>query len=61
MLNKYQQNNQHTIKNESSIRGIGLHTGVETVATFKPAEENFVIRFKRLDLIDCPEIKTAYY
>ena len=39
-----------------SISGIGLHTGVETTATFKPAAENFGIRFKRLDLKNCPEI-----
>ena len=56
MLNKYQQKNQQTIKKKTSIKGIGLHTGVETVATFKPAKENFGIRFKRLDLKDCPEI-----
>ena len=56
MLNKYQYKNQHTIKKKASIKGIGLHTGVETVATFNPAEENFGIRFKLLDLKDCPEI-----
>ena len=56
MLNKYQHKNQQTIKKETSIKGIGLHTGVETIATFKPAEENSGIRFKRLDLKDCPEI-----
>ncbi len=47
---------QITIKEEVSIKGIGLHTGVETTAIFKPAPENFGIRFKRLDLKDCPEI-----
>ena len=56
MLNKYQYKNQQTIKKKASIKGIGLHTGVQTVATFKPAEENFGIRFKRLDLKNCPEI-----
>jgi len=35
---------------------VGLHTGVESTATFKPAPENFGIRFKRLDLENCPEI-----
>ena len=48
--------NQCTIKNEISISGIGLHTGIESTATFKPAEPNSGIRFKRLDLEDCPEI-----
>ena len=55
MINN-QQNKQQTIKKEVSIKGVGLHTGVKTVATFKPAEENFGIRFKRLDLKNCPEI-----
>ena len=48
--------NQCTIKNEVSISGIGLHTGVKSMATFKSAEPNSGIRFKRLDLEDCPEI-----
>jgi len=56
VLNEYPYKQQQTIQNEISIKGIGLHTGVETVATFKPAKENFGIRFKRLDLEDCPEI-----
>ena len=47
---------QNTIKKEVSIKGIGLHTGVQTIATFKPAKENFGIRFKRSDLNNCPEI-----
>ena len=55
MINN-QRNKQQTIKKEVSIKGVGLHTGVKTVATFKPAEENFGIRFKRLDLKNCPEI-----
>ena len=48
--------NQCTINNEVSINGIGLHTGVKCTATFKSAEPNSGIRFKRLDLDDCPEI-----
>ena len=49
-------NKQRTISSRVSISGIGLHTGVETTATFKPAKPNSGIRFKRLDLEDCPEI-----
>ena len=49
-------NNQCTINGEVSISGIGLHTGVKCTATFKSAESNTGIRFKRLDLDDCPEI-----
>ena len=47
---------QTTIKKEIGISGVGLHTGVQSTATFKPAPENFGIRFKRLDLKHCPEI-----
>ena len=47
---------QKTIKREIQFQGVGLHTGVKTLATFKPAEKNFGIRFKRLDLKNCPEI-----
>ncbi|MEE9465239.1 MAG: UDP-3-O-acyl-N-acetylglucosamine deacetylase, partial [Candidatus Neomarinimicrobiota bacterium] len=35
---------QRTIKKEMSISGIGLHTGVQCTATFKPAEINTGIR-----------------
>ena len=48
--------NQCTIKNKVSISGIGLHTGGDCTATFKPSEPNSGIRFKRLDLKNCPEI-----
>ena len=41
---------QHTIKKEISITGYGLHTGVKTTMTFKPAPENHGIVFKRVDL-----------
>ena len=56
MIENNHSSNQTTIKNEVSISGIGLHTGVKTTATFKPASENFGIQFKRLDLENCPEI-----
>ncbi|MEE2858861.1 MAG: bifunctional UDP-3-O-[3-hydroxymyristoyl] N-acetylglucosamine deacetylase/3-hydroxyacyl-ACP dehydratase [Candidatus Neomarinimicrobiota bacterium] len=56
MTNKFAKKKQQTIINEISIKGIGLHTGVETTATFKPAKENSGIRFKRSDLKNCPEI-----
>lgn len=47
---------QKTIKKPASFSGIGLHTGVETTVTFKPAPINHGITFKRTDLEDCPEI-----
>lgn len=47
---------QRTIAKEISITGIGLHTGNHSTLTFKPAPENFGIRFKRIDMKDSPEI-----
>ena len=47
---------QRTIKNEVSISGIGLHTGVKSTITFKPAPENSWIKFVRTDVENCPEI-----
>jgi len=47
---------QSTIKSKVQIEGIGLHTGVNCTAIFKPAPSNSGIRFKRLDLENCPEI-----
>ncbi len=49
--------NQRTIAEETSCVGTGLHTGVESKITFKPAPEDFGIRFKRMDVDGCPEIK----
>ncbi len=48
--------NQHTIKQEGSISGIGLHTGNKCVLTFKPAPVGHGIRFVRTDLGNRPEI-----
>src|SRR5258706_2025386 len=47
---------QRTIAKEVSISGIGLHTGNSSKMTFKPAPENYGIRFKRTDLPGSPEI-----
>ncbi|MEX2115454.1 MAG: bifunctional UDP-3-O-[3-hydroxymyristoyl] N-acetylglucosamine deacetylase/3-hydroxyacyl-ACP dehydratase [Bacteroidota bacterium] len=47
---------QRTIKNPVSLNGVGLHTGVTTTMTFKPAPENYGIRFRRVDLGGSPEI-----
>jgi len=48
---------QQTISRSSSCKGIGLHTGVESTITFKPAPEDYGIRFVRTDIKNCPEIK----
>jgi UDP-3-O-[3-hydroxymyristoyl] N-acetylglucosamine deacetylase/3-hydroxyacyl-[acyl-carrier-protein] dehydratase len=47
---------QRTIKQPVSMRGIGLHTGSMTTMTFKPAPEDFGIRFRRIDLGGSPEV-----
>ncbi|MBZ0199401.1 MAG: bifunctional UDP-3-O-[3-hydroxymyristoyl] N-acetylglucosamine deacetylase/3-hydroxyacyl-ACP dehydratase [Ignavibacteriaceae bacterium] len=47
---------QRTIGKAVSMSGIGLHTGTSCTMTFKPAPENFGIRFVRVDLGGSPEI-----
>ena len=42
--------NQKTINKEFTLRGVGLHSGLEVTMTIKPAEPNFGIVFKRIDL-----------
>ncbi len=41
---------QKTIKREVSFNGIALHSGVNVNVSIKPAEPNFGIVFKRIDL-----------
>ena len=48
---------QHSIKNEISISGIGLHTGNKATLTFKPAPIDHGICFKRIDLEGHPIIE----
>lgn len=47
---------QKTIAKNVSLSGTGLHTGVEVTLTFKPAEADKGIVFKRTDLEGEPEI-----
>lgn len=47
---------QRTIEKPVSMSGIGLHTGTSCTMTFKPAAENYGIRFVRVDLGGSPEI-----
>ncbi len=47
---------QRTIAKPISISGIGLHTGTTCTMTFKPAPDNYGIRFVRVDLGGNPEI-----
>ena len=50
-------NKQKTIKDSITISGIGLHTGIKCNMTFFPAEEDFGIKFKRIDLKNKPIIE----
>ena len=47
---------QRTIKKPVSMSGVGLHTGTQCTMTFRPAPENYVIRFRRIDIGGSPEI-----
>jgi len=47
---------QMTIKRPVTMSGVGLHTGVSTTIVFKPAPENYGIRFRRVDMPNSPEI-----
>ena len=49
--------NQTTIKNSVSLKGVGIHTGKEVNLTFKPTNANNGYRFKRIDLKDKPIIE----
>ena len=42
--------NQKTISKDITFKGIGLHSGLAVTMTVKPAEPNFGIIFKRIDL-----------
>ena len=42
--------NQKTIKDNVSFRGVALHSGLDVEISIKPAEPNFGIVFKRIDL-----------
>jgi len=48
---------QHSIKHEVSISGIGLHTGKKVTLTFKAAPIDHGISFKRIDLEGEPIIE----
>ena len=51
-----QDNYQQTINKEISIDGVGLHTGLKSKITFKPAKEDSGINFVRTDVDNCPLI-----
>jgi UDP-3-O-[3-hydroxymyristoyl] N-acetylglucosamine deacetylase/3-hydroxyacyl-[acyl-carrier-protein] dehydratase len=47
---------QHTLQKPVSIKGKGLHTGVEVELTLRPASNNHGYKFKRLDLEGQPVV-----
>jgi len=47
---------QHTLKESFSLKGKGLHTGLEIEIKFNPALENHGYKIKRVDLPDQPVI-----
>lgn len=49
--------NQLTLKAPFTVKGRGLHSGLEIVATFQPAPDNHGIKFQRIDLDDAPVIE----
>jgi UDP-3-O-[3-hydroxymyristoyl] N-acetylglucosamine deacetylase/3-hydroxyacyl-[acyl-carrier-protein] dehydratase len=51
------QTYQHTIKDELTISGAGIHTGQAVNMTLKPAEPHFGVQFQRVDLPEKTIIK----
>lgn len=49
--------NQHTLREAINISGVGLHTGVKSNLTLKPARPGHGIKFQRIDLPDQPVIR----
>lgn len=49
--------NQHTLREEFVIQGVGLHTGVEVTMTVKPASAGFGYKFQRIDIDQSPIVK----
>ncbi len=48
---------QRTLLTPITISGVGLHTGILTNLTFKPAPENFGYKFQRIDLPGQPIVE----
>lgn len=48
---------QHTLENEITISGVGLHTGLQVKMSLKPATPGFGVKFQRIDLPNKPIVK----
>jgi len=51
---------QKTISKKIEFKGIGLHSGLESIIKIIPADENFGIIFKRIDLKENNTIKANF-
>lgn len=49
--------NQHTLRGDVTLHGVGLHTGEKVTMTMKPANPGYGIRFQRVDLPEQPVVK----
>jgi UDP-3-O-[3-hydroxymyristoyl] N-acetylglucosamine deacetylase/3-hydroxyacyl-[acyl-carrier-protein] dehydratase len=56
-LNSKVKHFQHTLKEEVTILGAGIHTGQSVTMHIKPAEPNTGINFQRIDLPGKPVVK----
>ncbi|HEX8678187.1 MAG TPA: UDP-3-O-acyl-N-acetylglucosamine deacetylase, partial [Segetibacter sp.] len=56
-MNSSGQSFQHTLQDEISISGAGIHTGQSVTIRIKPALPNTGITFQRVDLAGKPFVK----
>lgn len=57
MDKNFNPDKQHTLADQVSISGTGLHTGINVDMTLKPANPGYGFQFQRVDLIGTPTIK----
>ncbi|MEN6439712.1 MAG: UDP-3-O-acyl-N-acetylglucosamine deacetylase [Syntrophobacter sp.] len=57
----YSSLKQHTIAREVWCSGIGLHSGLKVSMKLKPAAAGDGIRFRRMDVCNCPTICAHYH
>jgi UDP-3-O-[3-hydroxymyristoyl] N-acetylglucosamine deacetylase/3-hydroxyacyl-[acyl-carrier-protein] dehydratase len=56
-MEKNETQYQHTLQNEITISGVGLHTGLPVDMSLKPATPGYGIKFQRIDLPNKPIVK----
>jgi UDP-3-O-acyl-N-acetylglucosamine deacetylase len=57
MDKNFNPDKQHTLAEQASISGTGLHTGINVDMTLKPANPGYGFQFQRVDLLGTPTIK----